>query len=380
MTVKHAYAIDITHPVVPWALGRDIVRGDANSHVIEVTLTDGGEVVDLANVTAMLYVVRPDGNTVDYAMNITGNVVSVAMPPEASAIAGRIYILVRVTVNDETLTVLYLYTTVRNGITDVLVDPGDTIPTLDVLLAKLGAMEAATIATQHATEGALDATEGANQAGRTAENAAEAANQAAAAIDGLTASAESVPHTSPASAAIQVVDGHKDIHIEVPGGKPYTILGGPYDTVADLTAAIPSPAIGDQYTVGTVAPYHIYRWGKAQGQSLPGWLDDGVLQGPEGPPGPAGQDAVPRQTFVIDLPAEDWSSTAPFEQNVTVEDMTADTDFIVDVILSDTLATAIDERKSYAYIDQAEGAEGSITFTCLTVRPIVDLTLQARSV
>ena len=44
------------------------------------------------------------------------------------------------------------------------------------------------------------------------------------------------------------------------------------------------------------------------------------------------------------------------------------------------LATAVIQRKSYAYIDQAEGADGSVTFTCLSVKPAADLTLQVRSV
>lgn len=43
-------------------------------------------------------------------------------------------------------------------------------------------------------------------------------------------------------------------------GKNFTILGGPYSTLADLESAISDPEPGDAYSVGSSDPYDIYIW------------------------------------------------------------------------------------------------------------------------
>lgn len=192
MTVNHEYIIDIQSPVVLGAFGYDIVKGDAESHLIQITLLDNGAVLN--PLTANLYVMRLDGETVITAMNVTDNVCSVAMPVEDSAITGRIYILVKASTATETLTVLAKYATVKDGITDVIVDPGDTIPSLDNLLAQIADCEAATLA----------------------------AEEAAAAITGVTAEATTLETDVPATATAEIdpEDGHINLVFGLPkGGK-----------------------------------------------------------------------------------------------------------------------------------------------------------------
>ena len=58
---------------------------------------------------------------------------------------------------------------------------------------------------------------------------------------------------------------------------------GTYDSLEALQTAVADPSQGDMYQVGTAAPYHIYMCDDAQG-----WLDLGVLQGPQGEPGATG--------------------------------------------------------------------------------------------
>lgn len=65
-------------------------------------------------------------------------------------------------------------------------------------------------------------------------------------------------------------------------GEGLTIKGR-YDTLEALESAVPSPAAGDNYYVGTAAPYAVYTFTETDG-----WLNGGPLQGAKGDTGPAG--------------------------------------------------------------------------------------------
>ena len=54
---------------------------------------------------------------------------------------------------------------------------------------------------------------------------------------------------------------------------------GTYDTLELLKQGVPSPAQGDMYNVGTIAPYTIYMWDDGE------WVSQGKLQGPSGEDG-----------------------------------------------------------------------------------------------
>ena len=74
-----------------------------------------------------------------------------------------------------------------------------------------------------------------------------------------------------------------------PQGEPGTGLDilGTYATVEALQTAVTSPKQGDMYNVGAAAPYNIYMWDTTA--TPPAWVDQGQLQGPEGPQGPTGE-------------------------------------------------------------------------------------------
>lgn len=63
-------------------------------------------------------------------------------------------------------------------------------------------------------------------------------------------------------------------------------IKGQYDTLEDLQSSVSSPAIGDNYYVGTSQPYSIYTWTDVDG--TPQWLDGGQLQGAKGDKGDSG--------------------------------------------------------------------------------------------
>ena len=74
-------------------------------------------------------------------------------------------------------------------------------------------------------------------------------------------------------------------NIRGPKGDPGTGLDilGQYESLEALQAAVAQPEIGDNYYVGTAAPYGIYTWTDVGG--TPQWLDGGQLQGAPGDDG-----------------------------------------------------------------------------------------------
>lgn len=121
---------------------------------------------------------------------------------------------------------------------------------------------------------ATAATNAANTAASNANTAASNANTAADVINNLTVDSEDVGPNTPAQAILQTVNGHRNIHFLLrrgASGASFIIKGHAYDTLSDLQADITNPEEGDQYNVGTAAPYHVYRWtGEA-------WEDQGTF-------------------------------------------------------------------------------------------------------
>lgn len=103
----------------------------------------------------------------------------------------------------------------------------------------------------------------ANSAASAATVATTNANNARAAIEGLTVDYEDVGPNIPASAVLQTVNGHKNIHFllrQGASGASFIIKGDAYATLAALQTAITNPEVGDQYNVGSSPPYNVYRW------------------------------------------------------------------------------------------------------------------------
>ncbi len=134
MIINHEFTVDIQTPIIAGPLGYDIVKGDGGAHRIRVILKDSGNDADLTGAAATLKIVRADGVTVEIAMDIDGNVITQAIPQEATAMTNRIYILVTIIMTGITQTVLCKYASIINGPTDVVVAPGEAIPNLETIL------------------------------------------------------------------------------------------------------------------------------------------------------------------------------------------------------------------------------------------------------
>lgn len=177
--------------------------------------------------------------------------------------------------------------------------------------AKAAANTAAGTANEKAQE-AAEAAAAALAAKQDALTAAAGANQAADTIDNMTAEATPVEPGGAPTVAVGEKDGHKHLTLGIPRGDKgdkgdgYTIKGQAYATVAALQAAVPSPAVGDQYNVGAAAPYNVYRWtGSA-------WEDQGTIQGQSGQDGvsPTANVVKTGRTATITITDVDGTSTA----------------------------------------------------------------------
>lgn len=167
--------------------------GDKNAHTWNVTILDNGVPSKISGgVTG--YFIRHDGTTVYVHGNLEGNVASVTLDDDCYAFEGDLRAMMRIASGESIITISALLFQVRHGITDQIIDPGDTIPTLDELLAQIenvrsaasavnDAIEKANSAAENAdiaTQNANDATTKAKDATSSATNAASSANAAAA--------------------------------------------------------------------------------------------------------------------------------------------------------------------------------------------------------
>ena len=265
-----------------------MIPGDGNAHVWEVTVNEKGEPVDLTGYSVKGWFARDDGQAVYLAGEAEGNIARVTLTRECYAIAGQLRGVMKLVKDTDTLSVCETFFTVRPALPDEYVDPGQTVPTIDELLervkqceeaaeqAKTAADEATTAAgkVDTAIEKCDTAAAGADTAKENAQAAADEAGAAGASIGNLTVTSENVSPSTQAEAIVTDVDGHKNIHFKLrqgAQGAAFVIKGDAYATVEALQAAVKSPAIGDQYNVGTAAPYNVYRWTGTQ------WEDEGKL-------------------------------------------------------------------------------------------------------
>lgn len=148
--VERTYQVDLAKPMVRQQLRDVLLQGNRNAHRFHVQLTQGGENVGtLEGVTA--YFLRADGATVALAGEMESGGAAVLLSSACYAVAGRAQLLVQVVAGSSTVTALWLDVLVAASATDVVVDDGSVVPSLDDLLARISQMESATSAAQAAT-------------------------------------------------------------------------------------------------------------------------------------------------------------------------------------------------------------------------------------
>ena len=81
------------------------------------------------------------------------------------------------------------------------------------------------------------------------------------------------------------------------------------------------------------------------------------------------------------LAANGWmGASAPYTQTVNVASIQSTDHAYVDLAVSSTTATGIDEIENWAYISKVESGTGTLTFTCYEDKPEIDLTVNVQVV
>ena len=170
--------VDLDRGVRQTPLGQLFATSDHNAQTLELTLHASGRGVDADGATVIGYFMRSDEQTVVVAGRAAGNVVTLPLPESCYAVAGHFSLIVKVALGDERKAVFWGDGDVTLSSTDVIVDPGDVVPSLEELLARIGEMERATQRALSAAENADASASGADEAAGRADDATQAAKDA----------------------------------------------------------------------------------------------------------------------------------------------------------------------------------------------------------
>ncbi|MEG2622647.1 MAG: hypothetical protein RSC06_07065, partial [Clostridia bacterium] len=159
--------------------GRDVilfpdvlaVKGDNKAHLWRVELYDDGKPLNLTGQTALCTVVN-GGNTVTLSANTSGNVASAEFNSYCYAHAGTMRCMMSVAAAGQAPTLAMLCLRVKDGGTDVIINPDDIIPSLSALLALVD--DLADAATAEAARISAESARASAEGGRTSAETARA--------------------------------------------------------------------------------------------------------------------------------------------------------------------------------------------------------------
>lgn len=149
-TIKR-YTMDLDKGVTRCMdLGAALLTEDQNAHTFCIACFRGEQAVELSGAGVTGYCIRQDGTTVLIAGSCQANTATLTLPEGCYAVPGSLSLVIKVTMGSVVNTIFWGHATVGRSRTDTLVDEEKAIPSLDELLAKISAMEAATVAAQQA--------------------------------------------------------------------------------------------------------------------------------------------------------------------------------------------------------------------------------------
>lgn len=201
-TRNHNYTIDLDKPLSRQNMGLLLATGDSNGDVFNFDLTRSGTAESLSGaVTVAGYFVRNDAATIAMYGSYSGNRASVTLPASCYVEDGNFTLAVRVTAGGAKTTIAVIDGYIRTTTTDVLIDPGTVVPTLDDVLNSIAEMKAVT-AEGEATIAAIKAD---TAAAIKATNEATAATQTATVELAKTAAPAITPTVS--GSIVSIADG-----------------------------------------------------------------------------------------------------------------------------------------------------------------------------
>lgn len=224
--------IDVDAEILMTPIRTLFASGDKNAHTFELSLYRNKEPLEIDGAGVIGYFIRADGYTVPVNGTASGSVVKVTLSESCYAVIGQFNLIIKVTVGSERKAVFWGNGYVTRSQTDAIIDPSQTIPSLDELLAQIAATEAAAKAANQAASAANSAATSAAQAASAARTNASAANSAANAataaasaasaaatkIDDMTITATGLAAGAAPTAELTEVGGHYNIVLGLPKG------------------------------------------------------------------------------------------------------------------------------------------------------------------
>ena len=238
--------VDVDADILMTPIRTLYASGDKNAHTFELSLYRNKEPLEIDGAGVIGYFIRADGYTVPVEGTTSGSVAKVTLSESCYAVVGQFNLIIKVTVGSERKAVFWGNGYVTRSQTDAIIDPSQTIPSLDELLAQIAATEAAakaantaatnansaTKAAQAATTNASDAAKAANTAATNANGATKAAqtattnantatkaaNAAAGKIDNMTVQVSGLEAGAAPTADLSLVDGHYNLSFAIPKG------------------------------------------------------------------------------------------------------------------------------------------------------------------
>ena len=238
--------IDVDADILMTPLRTLYASGDKNAHTFELSLYRNKELLEIDGAGVIGYFIRADGYTVPVDGTASGSVAKVTLSESCYAVIGQFNLIIKVTIGSERKAVFWGNGYVTRSQTDAIIDPSQTIPSIDELLAQIAATEAAakaantaatdannaTKAAQAATTNAKTATEAADTAATNANNATKAAstattnantatkaaNTAAGKIDNMTVQVSGLEAGATPTANLELVGGHYNLSFAIPKG------------------------------------------------------------------------------------------------------------------------------------------------------------------
>lgn len=224
--------VDVDADILMTPIRTLYASGDKNAHTFELSLYRNKEPLKIDGAGVIGYFIRADGYTVPVDGTASGSVAKVTLSESCYAVIGQFNLIIKVTVGSERKAVFWGNGYVTRSQTDAIIDPSQTIPSLDELLAQIAATEAAAKAANQAASAASSAAtsaaqaasaaganaSAANSAANAAKAAASAASAAATKIDDMTITATGLAAGAAPTAKLAEVGGHYNIALGLPKG------------------------------------------------------------------------------------------------------------------------------------------------------------------
>ena len=152
ITINRTTSLD--GAILPEYMPGLLYMNENQAHKFVITCTRGGSAVTLTGGITGRFM-RADGQTILLSGSISSGKANLTLPQSCYITPGRFTMAIFNVTGNAVTTIYALTGNVARTQTDTLVDPGNTIPSIDNLLAEIDAMRQATAAAIAATSGAL---------------------------------------------------------------------------------------------------------------------------------------------------------------------------------------------------------------------------------